>query len=127
MKMTTNAMTLKRLRRDLYTAETVEKWIDYIKQRRDLYRLFDTLAMKKGQGIIGIQSTTTLQLTDHRKKIRANPILPIWLESGGRCQLWGWEKVPKGARVYWIPRIQEVSILDGVVIFTDVLADEAKN
>jgi hypothetical protein len=73
--------------------------------------------MKKGEGIIGVQTTTELQMYDHRKAMLANANLLIWLESGGRGQLWDWKAVYKGKRKYWMPRIQEATITDGVVAF----------
>jgi len=113
----TNTRTINRLRGDLYTAEVVEKWIDRIKKRRDYLHLFDILGFKEGEGIIGIQTTTEPQMYDHRKAMLANANLLPWLMSGGRGELWDWKAVYKGKRKYWMPRIQEATVIDGVVIF----------
>jgi hypothetical protein len=87
--------SLKDLRSRGATVAITEHWNAWIHQRQDLFQMFDLLALLEGR-IVGVQVTSTANLSARRKKILANPIHTTWLGCGGRILLHGWSK--KGAR-----------------------------
>jgi len=76
--------------------------------RKDLFGLFDTLAVM-GPRVIGIQSTTRPQMSAHLRSYVTDPALRLsayrWLNSQGRdFEIWGWEKIKNR----WTPTVWKV-------------------
>lgn len=82
--------------------------------RQDLFGLFDLLAVKRHEGIIGIQCFTTAWTEHYEKFFDSNREEAVnWLESGGRIELWGWRrlKVKRGGKaIRWVPRIEVITL-----------------
>ena len=64
-----NAKTVTLLSSHGFLVESVERILGGIKHRRDLYRMFDVLAMKPVEGVICIQCTTKAHLASHRQAL----------------------------------------------------------
>ncbi len=94
--MSPTQRSLKWLRDQGFTVAIVERWNPYAKIRQDLFGCLDLLAISPTHGIIGIQATSTGNLSARDKKILAEPKAGIWLASGGKITCHGWSK--KGAR-----------------------------
>jgi hypothetical protein len=93
--MTPTARTLEELRRQGYTAAVVEHWNPWAKIRQDLYGFIDVLAIKEDEtGVFAVQ--TTDHAANRMDKAQASPNLRVWLASGNRFEVWGWNK--RGAR-----------------------------
>jgi hypothetical protein len=108
--MTTNtARTLKYLRDHGYQAEVVERYLPYVKRRKDLFGFIDIIAIN-GENILGVQSCDGSAFAEHDKKIIACPKTNLWLASGGLLWLMGWrkKKLFRGSKaVRWEERIKE--------------------
>ena len=75
------------------------------------------MAMRKSTGIIGVQSTSAAQHTEHRRKILNTENARLWLECGGRIALWSWKKKPlirkdgtEGKAMRWFARQEEIRL-----------------
>lgn len=89
--------SLAYLRKNNYHCQVVEKFNQYAMVRIDLFGFIDILAMKEGEkGLIGIQTTSTGNLSARVKKIMDLPIHKVWLNTGNKIILHGWAK--RGAR-----------------------------
>jgi hypothetical protein len=114
--MTATHRTLKKLREDGYLVDVVERFIPrsgFSGVRKDLFGLFDLLAIKPGEGFIGIQCFTTTWSKHFTvlEKEKQNAI--TWLQSGGRIEFWGWRrlKVKRGGKaIRWTPRIEVIDL-----------------
>ena len=53
----------------------------------DLFNAFDAIAIKPDVGIIGVQVTSRSNHAARRTKLKANPIMRTWIESGGRIEV----------------------------------------
>jgi len=85
--------SLKYLRDNGYTCQTVEKFIVWTKRRLDLFGCIDIVAIKEGvTGVLGVQATTDTggQMSKHYKKAIKIPELKIWLLAGNRFILQCW-------------------------------------
>lgn len=93
------------LKKDGYIAAIVEVWNPWSKTRKDLLGLFDVIAIRADvKGVTGIQVTSASNHAARRKKMLANPILPVWLAAGNLAVVASWRKV-KGR---WISRSEFV-------------------
>ena len=90
-KVPTTQLTLKNLRERGYTAEVVERFNSFTKHRKDFLNIIDIIAIKPGE-ILGVQTTTYKAASEHRKKIRLEPLLKEWLSAGGKFELQQWLK-----------------------------------
>lgn len=100
--MSPTSRTLKFLRDDGWVADVVEKWIPYVKIRKDLFGCIDILAIKDGERILGVQATSTGNLNARIQKSQAEPKLALWLKVGGRFACIGWAlRGAKGERKTW--------------------------
>ena len=80
--------------------------------RRDLFNMFDAIAIKEGEPIIGLQVFTT-QWNQHLKHICSNPLFDVWLSTGALVVFHGWRKVKKkrgGVQMIWKPRVESITI-----------------
>ena len=116
MSVSPTMRTLKALRERGLTPWIVERSIPKKPHsiKVDAYHFIDLLAISKAAGIIGVQSCGQ-GFSEHVKKIKAEPLVIEWLQSGGKAELWGWRKVKKkrgGKAMVWKPRIADI-LTDG--------------
>ena len=86
----------KRLESEGWTVDRCDRTIPHCFITKDLFGMFDLLAVSPGRGILGIQvtgGTSTSNFHARVEKIKAEPRHAIWLASGGRIQVWSYEKV----------------------------------
>lgn len=95
MASKTTQRSLKLLRDDGYEAEVVEKWIPFIKQRKDLFGFIDILCLCPHRGFLGVQTTTAGHALERIKKIKAEPKHRKFLAAGGHIEVHGWKKLGK--------------------------------
>jgi hypothetical protein len=93
----TNEATFRRLTKDHYHDRgcryvRVDSWNAFAGVANDLLGAFDGLAFSAGAGIIGVQLTSKSNMSARRRKLRENPLVASWLESGGKVELIGWHK-----------------------------------
>jgi hypothetical protein len=77
--MSPTARTLAALRADGWIAAIVEKWNAHARRRVDLFGIGDVLAIRPGEPVLLIQTTTATNLVARRTKARAEPHLMAWL------------------------------------------------
>jgi hypothetical protein len=79
-----------------WTVDRCDRTIPHCFITKDLFGIFDLIAMSPVRGIMGIQvtgGTSTSNFHARVAKIKAEPRAGIWLASGGRIQVHSWEKV----------------------------------
>lgn len=93
---TPTSRTLERCKELGYYAEVVERWVPFSKTRKDLFGFIDIVAITPA-GILGIQATSSSNVSARRKKILNldEPILEAWNQAGGYVEVWGWGKRKK--------------------------------
>ncbi len=79
-----------------FERQVVERFCIFSKRRIDLFGIIDILAIRPGIGVLGIQVTSGSNHAARRTKACAEPRLKMWLDSGGRFEIWSYAK--KGAR-----------------------------
>ena len=99
--MSPTARSLKLLRSHGYTAEVVEHFNHYTKQRKDLFGFVDIVAIN-GSGFLAIQATSASNQSSRMKKIAVEPKAAEWLLAGGRIFVHGWrkKKVKRGGKAF---------------------------
>ncbi len=106
--------TLAKLHVSGYVTDIVEYWHAHAGVRKDLYGCIDVIACGDGaygRGIIGVQATSASNHSARVTKSLAIPALKVWLESGGRFQVWSWgRKGKQGEKKRWRVRIEEVRL-----------------
>lgn len=108
--------TLRHLRQQGLVCAIVEKWNPHARMRQDLFQIIDIIALDPLEGVLGIQSTTGSNFSEHRKKLLEEQYQKTldWLSTPGtKLYLYGWRKtkVKRGsAAVVWTPRIEEITI-----------------
>lgn len=103
--------SLKMLRAAGFTVEKVEQRLPIPGRfvTRDLFNLWDLLAIHPVERIIGVQVTTMANKSAHVKKLAGNPVLNQWRAAGGRGQLHCWRMVgPRGKRKSWECEVTEL-------------------
>lgn len=84
--------------------------------RSDLFDIFDVVAMKRGQGIIGVQVCGD-DFAAHYRKItieKADKAL-MWLDCGGKIEIWSWRKllVKRGGKARrWFSKVVQITHRD---------------
>jgi hypothetical protein len=120
--MSPTARSLKKLRKEGWTASVVEKWIPQVKRRRDCFG-FDVLACKpmptghfqmdpRGDGIIGVQATSAANHSSRKAKLLKNAEAANWVAAGGRLEVWSWRKSSRAQRPRWICRTEALTMKD---------------
>lgn len=125
--MSATTKTLEALRGYGYSVDICERFLGFagkFGQRKDLFGMFDLIAMKPGEGIYGIQCFTTAW-TAHEAIILGERKLDAlrWIQSYGHIELWGWRKlkVKRGGKaVRWTPKVKTVSIESGVLTISEI-------
>lgn len=114
--------TLGRCRKNGWSCQVVERWNPYAKIRIDLFGCIDLVALDDEPGALGIQATSTGNMSSRVAKALEIPHLRRWLASGCRYEVWGWAKRgPAGKRKLWKLRRVRL-VLDGDEIRQQVLA-----
>lgn len=93
MSLSPTALTLRRLREDGWPlVECVEHWNSHAGIRQDLFGIIDVIAVGPA-GTVGVQATTTPNVSARVKKIAEHPSLPALREANWFLYVWGWAKV----------------------------------
>jgi hypothetical protein len=82
-----------------YKCEVVESYNAFTKRKKDLFGIFDVLAVGNEQ-TIGIQITSKSNMSTRIKKIQESEFLPELLRSNWRIVVIGWFKKPNGRYDY---------------------------
>jgi hypothetical protein len=89
--------------------------------RHDMFNVFDLVAIAP-EAIIGIQTTSTSNLSSRVKKLTQEypHICRAWLEAGGLVEVWGWKKMAKRGKDgrWWQLTVREITC--------DVLAESER-
>jgi hypothetical protein len=117
--MSPTALTLRHLRRLGWTAAVVERWHAHARVRQDLFGFADVIAVKGMRprcpgGILAVQCTSATNHASRVAKVTAAPALAVWLQAGGRCEVWSWSKrsVARGGPRRWLLRTTVVTLAD---------------
>ena len=79
----------------------------------DLFGVIDLIAIKAGMPVIGVQSTSDGEHTEHRKKILAEPLAKLWLQTGARLHLISWKKRKVSVMgKWWTEKLEEFGVED---------------
>jgi hypothetical protein len=103
--------TLEALRKRGAVCGMAEHWNPFDHRRHDLFGFIDIVILEPGQ-ITAIQSTGPNGHADHKRKILAEPRAKLWLEAGGRIELWSWRKllVKRGGKAKrWTERVENIT------------------
>jgi hypothetical protein len=115
--ITPTQRTLKYLKDEGYRCGIVERWIQAIRKRQDLFNIIDIIALDPDKGVIGVQSTGQ-DFAGHFRKLTEEKAdeARAWLETPGTSlMLIGWRKlkVKRGGKAMrWTPRIQYIQLED---------------
>ena len=82
-----------------YRCTVVESYNSFTKRKKDLFGIFDVLAVGNGQ-TIGIQITSKSNMAARIRKIEESEFLPEILQSGWRVVVIGWFKKENGRYAY---------------------------
>ena len=82
-----------------YQCDIVESYNSFTKRKKDLFNLFDILAIGQGE-TVAIQLTSKSNMSTRIRKISESPILPELLRSNWRVLVVGWYKKPNGRYDY---------------------------
>jgi hypothetical protein len=86
------ARTLKHLRAAGYPlVQVVERWNAYARIRQDLFGILDVIAV--GSDIVGVQATSSSNVSARVRKLAASAALPILQKAGIKVLVHGWRKV----------------------------------
>ena len=88
--------SVKKLEAEGWTCTRVEQTIPHCFIKRDAFGFGDLLCCSPTKGIMLVQATggtSTSNFHSRVDKIKSEPRAAIWLASGGRIQVWSWEKV----------------------------------
>ena len=94
-----NQRTITLLEERGYVCDTVESYNAFTRRKKDLFGLFDILAIGKGE-TIAIQLTSKSNMSTRIKKISESEYLPEILRSKWRVIVLGWYKKPNGRYDY---------------------------
>lgn len=125
MSSSPTARSLEYLRRMGYKAGVVERFIQAIHQRVDLFGCIDIVAIREHvQGVLGVQSTTADNEAARVTKAAALPALRTWLEAGNVFEVHGWAlKGARGKRKIWALNIIPIFLQDGKIVIGEIQED----
>jgi hypothetical protein len=106
MSASPTQLSLRFLRNTGWTAGIVERWIERVKKRIDLFHFADIVAVREDQPVLFVQTTTRTNLSARLRKLRTIPAVRVVLLSGSRVVVHGWEKVAGK----WEPVKREVKL-----------------
>ena len=90
-----NPRTVALLESRGYKCDVVESYNAFTKRKKDLFHIFDILAIGNGE-TIGIQITSKSNMSSRIKKISESEYLPELIKSNWRILVIGWYKQPNG-------------------------------
>jgi len=95
--------SLKLLRDDGWIAQVVEQTIPRVFIKRDYIGCIDIIAFHPDRHItMGVQVTTAAHMSDHVKKILAEPRVEKWIQCGNKMVVHAWSKKgKKDSRKLW--------------------------
>jgi hypothetical protein len=82
-----------------YKCDVVESYNAFTKRKKDLFGIFDILAIGNGE-TVAIQLTSKSNMSTRIKKISESPMLPEVLRSNWRVLVLGWYKKENGRYDY---------------------------
>ena len=82
-----------------YQCDIVESYNAFTRRKKDLFGLFDIVAIGKGE-TVAIQLTSKSNMSARVKKISNSEILPELLRSNWKICVIGWFKKPNGRYDY---------------------------
>ena len=112
------AKTMEALRAAGCIVDKCEQWIPRANIRRDLFHLFDIIAIHPDR-IVGVQVCTMSDRNAHLKKMCEDnrTACEAWLRAGGGIEVWAWRPLliklkdgTTGARKVWKPMIQQITL-----------------
>ena len=88
------ARTLAECRKRNWHAGVVERYNTFSGKKNDLFGFIDLVALDGQPGLLGIQATSTPNMSSREKKIRIDcaELAHAWLMAGNRLEVWGWGK-----------------------------------
>ena len=100
-------LSLKKLRKEGFIAEVVERNLTRT-IKKDFLGCIDILAFNpETKDMIGVQATTCSNSGARVKKAEENELIHLWLKMGFRFEVWGWAKYGgKNKRKLWDVRIK---------------------
>ena len=99
-----------------YAVDICEHYDMFAHKRRDLFHMFDLVAVKD-KGVLGVQTTTGSNASARVKKVLANPVTTTWVSAGNCIEIHGWRKLAKRKEnKFWHVRVTEVKLQDGRLI-----------
>jgi len=90
-----NQRTVALLKDRGYQCDVVESYNAFTKRKKDLFGIFDILAIGSGE-TIGVQITSKSNISARIKKIEESEYLPLLLQAGWRIIVFGWFKKDNG-------------------------------
>lgn len=90
--MSPTSRTMQQLRCEGWHPEPVERWLPRVGIRKDFLGMFDLLALKIGEPLLAIQTTSASNHSTRVKKLLASPLLALWLQCGQRAEVWSWSQ-----------------------------------
>lgn len=108
--------SLQLLRRQNYLPWIVERWIPGANLRKDFLGFADLLALKVGEPILAVQSTSASNVATRLAKLQGLASLRTWLACGGVCAIHGWALSDKDR--LWHVRILQIdqASLEGIEV-----------
>jgi hypothetical protein len=82
-----------------YKCDVVESYNAFTRRKKDLFGIFDILAIGNGE-TVAIQLTSKSNMSTRIKKISESPMLPEVLRSNWRVLVLGWYKKENGRYDY---------------------------
>ena len=89
--MSPTARSIGLLEAEGYAVDIVERWIVGANIKRDLFGIFDLLALRDTI-TLAVQVTDSSHVAAHRTKINSSPLLPRIQAAGWLIELHGWRK-----------------------------------
>lgn len=89
--MTPAARSIRLLEAEGFAVDTVERWIPGAGIRRDLFGMFDLLAIRDSS-TLAVQVTTADHVANRRRKLADSPLLARCKAAGWQIELHGWHK-----------------------------------
>lgn len=113
MAQSPTSRTLAWLREQGYLPAVVERRLPHCFISQDLFGCIDVLAIKPGMPVLGVQATSTSNVSARLKKSLAVPELRTWLETGCTFEVHGWGlRGPAGKRKQWTLSRRVVDLAD---------------
>ena len=82
-----------------YLVDVVESYNAFTKRKKDLFNIFDILAVGNGE-TVGVQITTKSHMATRIRKIEESEFLPEILKAGWKVVVIGWFKKENGRYAY---------------------------